>query len=206
MNRPDDMLDYTYTHSQTQATTGYFSCEPPASLTWEAALARLEAAPLDDFLHQHCLRQAAKKGLESLKQLARDCYDAEADAFRRPATASLVLECALLLPELAGAADVFPADAPERLAPSTPLIYLRAGVPTLISQIRKRGREYEMNIDEAYLRRLNDKYNHWIDTIYEGEVLVVDKDREDFVSDPAVLEKICAHIDALRAKRNDAAR
>ena len=126
MNRPDDMLDYTYTHSQTQATTGYFSCEPPASLTWEAALARLEAAPLDDFLHQHCLRQAAKKGLESLKQLARDCYDAEADAFRRPATASLVLECALLLPELAGAADVFPADAPERLAPSTPLIYLRA--------------------------------------------------------------------------------
>ena len=89
MNRPDDMLDYTYTHSQTQATTGYFSCEPPASLTWEAALVRLEAAPLDDFLHQHCLRQAAKKGLESLKQLARDCYDAEADAFRRPAAASL---------------------------------------------------------------------------------------------------------------------
>ena len=86
------------------------------------------------------------------------------------------------------------------------LIYLRAGVPTLISQIRKRGREYEMNIDESYLRRLNDKYNHWIDTIYEGEVLVVDKDREDFVSDPAVLDKICARIDALRAKRNDAAR
>ena len=63
-----------------------------------------------------------------------------------------------------------------------------------------------MKIDEAYLRRLNDKYNHWIDTIYEGEVLVVDKDREDFVSDPAVLEKICAHIDALRAKRNETAR
>ena len=28
------------------------------------------------------------------------------------------------------------------------LIYLKASVPTLISQIRKRGREYEMNIDE----------------------------------------------------------
>ena len=28
------------------------------------------------------------------------------------------------------------------------LIYLKAGVPTLTSQIRKRGREYEMNIDE----------------------------------------------------------
>ena len=31
------------------------------------------------------------------------------------------------------------------------LIYLKASVPTLISQIRKRGREYEMNIDELEL-------------------------------------------------------
>ncbi len=80
------------------------------------------------------------------------------------------------------------------------LIYLRAGVPTLISQIRKRGRDYEMNIDEAYLRRLNNKYNHWIDNIYEGDMLVIDKDHEDFVSDPAVFERICARIDALGVK------
>ena len=81
------------------------------------------------------------------------------------------------------------------------LIYLKASVPTLISQIRKRGREYEMNIDELYLKRLNDKYNHWIDHIYGGEVLVVDKDHEDFVSNPAVLERICARLDALKAKK-----
>ena len=80
------------------------------------------------------------------------------------------------------------------------LIYLTARVPTLISQIRKRVREYEMNIDERYLKRLNDKYNHWIDTIYEGEVLVIDKDHEDFVSDPAVFERICRRLDALKAR------
>lgn len=79
------------------------------------------------------------------------------------------------------------------------LIYLKASVPTLISQIRRRGREYEMNIDEQYLRRLNDKYNHWIETIYEGEVFVIDKDNEDFVKDPEVLDKICARLDSLRA-------
>ena len=79
------------------------------------------------------------------------------------------------------------------------LIYLRASVPTLISQIRKRGREYEMNIDENYLKRLNDKYNYWIDNLYDGEVLVIDKDHEDFVSDPAVFERICARLDALKA-------
>lgn len=79
------------------------------------------------------------------------------------------------------------------------LIYLKASVPTLISQIRRRGREYEMNIDEQYLRRLNDKYNHWIETIYEGEVFVIDKDNEDFVKNSEVLDKICARLDALRA-------
>lgn len=80
------------------------------------------------------------------------------------------------------------------------LIYLKASVPTLISQIRKRGREYEMNIDELYLKRLNDKYNHWIDTLYEGRVMVIEKDHEDFVADPSLLEKICAEIDALQTK------
>lgn len=79
------------------------------------------------------------------------------------------------------------------------LIYLKASVPTLISQIRRRGREYEMNIDELYLKRLNDKYNNWIDTIYDGEVLVIDKDHEDFVSDASVFENICARLDALKA-------
>lgn len=81
------------------------------------------------------------------------------------------------------------------------LIYLKASVPTLISQIRRRGREYEMNIDELYLKRLNDKYNNWIDTIYDGEVLVIDKDHEDFVSDATVFEKICARLDELKAKK-----
>lgn len=78
------------------------------------------------------------------------------------------------------------------------LIYLRAGVPTLTAQIRKRGRDYEQNIDEAYLRRLNEKYEHWIDAIYDGEVFTIDKDREDFVEDPSVLERLYARLDALR--------
>ena len=81
------------------------------------------------------------------------------------------------------------------------LIYLRASVPTLISQIRKRGREYEMNIDEQYLNRLNVKYNNWIDTIYDGPMMVIDKDREDFVDDATVFDRICARIDALNVAK-----
>ena len=77
------------------------------------------------------------------------------------------------------------------------LIYLKASVPTLISQIKMRGREYEQNIDEDYLNRLNDKYNHWIENIYEGRVLVVDKDTDDFVADPSIIDRICASLEEM---------
>ena len=53
------MLDYAYTHEQTQATTGYFSCVPPEDLDFDRALERLEAAPMDDFLHLHLLKLLA---------------------------------------------------------------------------------------------------------------------------------------------------
>ena len=74
------------------------------------------------------------------------------------------------------------------------LIYLRASVPKLVEQIRKRGRSYEQNIDEAYLARLNDKYDHWIENIYTGEVLTVDIDKSDFVLHPEVVEGIVERI------------
>ena len=77
------------------------------------------------------------------------------------------------------------------------LIYLKASVPTLISQIKMRGRDYEQNIDEAYLTRLNEKYNHWIENIYEGRVLVVDKDVDDFVADPSIIDRICASVEEM---------
>ena len=77
------------------------------------------------------------------------------------------------------------------------LIYLRASIPTLVAQIKHRGRDYEMNIDEAYLSRLNEKYEHWINTIYKGKVLIIDKDTDDFVADPKVVDKICAQLEEM---------
>lgn len=77
------------------------------------------------------------------------------------------------------------------------LIYLKSSVPTLISQIHRRGREYEQNIDESYLGRLNDKYNEWIDTMYNGEIFVIDKDKDDFVENPEVLEGLYKRLDQL---------
>ena len=75
------------------------------------------------------------------------------------------------------------------------LIYLRASIPTLVAQIKRRGRAYEMNIDESYLSRLNEKYEYWINNIYKGKVLIIDKDVDDFVADEAVVDRICEELD-----------
>ena len=80
------------------------------------------------------------------------------------------------------------------------LIYLRASIPTLVSQIKRRGRVYEMNIDEGYLQRLNDKYEHWINNIYKGRVLIIDKDVDDFVADGSVVDRICEQLNQLAAE------
>ena len=80
------------------------------------------------------------------------------------------------------------------------LIYLRASIPTLVAQIKRRGRAYEMNIDEQYLSRLNEKYEYWINNIYKGKVLIIDKDVDDFVADEAVVDRICEELDQFAQK------
>ena len=93
-------IAYAYTHETTQATTGYFSCQPPASLTLPQALARLEATPFDDFLRQHCLRQLSRRSPEEIKNLADELYDRETDSFRRMGLAGLLLVDPALRPIL----------------------------------------------------------------------------------------------------------
>ncbi|MBP3474275.1 MAG: deoxynucleoside kinase [Alistipes sp.] len=80
------------------------------------------------------------------------------------------------------------------------LIYLRASIPTLVAQIKRRGRAYEMNIDEQYLSSLNEKYEEWINNIYKGQVLIVDKDVDDFVANPEVVDRICEQLEAMTRK------
>lgn len=78
------------------------------------------------------------------------------------------------------------------------LIYLKASVPTLISQIRKRGRAYEMSIQEDYLARLNDKYENWINNIYKGQVITIDMDNRDFLADPSVIDRLMEKIEEMK--------
>ncbi len=75
------------------------------------------------------------------------------------------------------------------------LIYLRSSVPHLVSQIQKRGREYEKSIEIDYLEGLNERYEKWISE-YSGRVLVIDADGLDFQNRPEDLASITDKIDS----------
>ncbi len=76
------------------------------------------------------------------------------------------------------------------------LIYLRAGVPTLVNQIQQRGREYEESIRLDYLKRLNERYEAWISTYDKGKLLIIDVDNNRFPENQEDLGKIITSIDA----------
>jgi deoxyadenosine/deoxycytidine kinase len=76
------------------------------------------------------------------------------------------------------------------------LIYLRSTIPNLVSQIHKRGREYENSISIDYLSRLNERYEAWIHGYDKGKLLIIDVDKLDFVDNPEDLGHVINTIDA----------
>jgi deoxyadenosine/deoxycytidine kinase len=74
------------------------------------------------------------------------------------------------------------------------LIYLRAGVDTLMRQIALRGRDFEQSIQREYLEQLNRHYESWIRRYNRGPLLIVESDNLDFVNRKEDLEKVTRMI------------
>lgn len=87
------------------------------------------------------------------------------------------------------------------IQPPDLLIYLRASVPTLVSQIQKRGREYESAIRLDYLKNLNDMYEEWVESYKLGKILFIDVDNLKFSESSEqlgiVIEKVNADLHGL---------
>lgn len=88
------------------------------------------------------------------------------------------------------------------IKPPELLIYLKASVPTLMSHIRQRGVAYEAGISYEYLAMLNRRYEEWVET-YRGDILTIDIDNTDFVSNAADRAKV---IDAIKSQLGTRAR
>ncbi len=87
-------MRYLYTHKETKATTGYFTCQPDPEPILKEALDALRASPLDEFMHRHILHIMLRKPVAELLKLIPEPLEDD------PVLAALLLECALLNPIL----------------------------------------------------------------------------------------------------------
>jgi deoxyadenosine/deoxycytidine kinase len=80
------------------------------------------------------------------------------------------------------------------LPPPDLVIYLRASVPTLLTRIARRGRDYERQILPEYLAQLNELYEDWIANFSQCPVLTVPSDDLDYVSNSGHLDLIVEKV------------
>jgi len=69
------------------------------------------------------------------------------------------------------------------IRPPDLMIYLRCPMRTLKRRIKLRGRAMEQNIPTSYLKLLHSLYEEWIANYDLGDVLVIDTDRLDYLTD-----------------------
>jgi deoxyadenosine/deoxycytidine kinase len=77
------------------------------------------------------------------------------------------------------------------------MIYLRASIPHLVSNIQKRGRDYEQAIQIDYLRGLNELYDDFIYNKYPRKVLTIDVDNMDYLHNRQDFTSIIQKTDSL---------
>lgn len=74
------------------------------------------------------------------------------------------------------------------------LVYLKAEIPTLLKQIKIRGRDFEKSIEQNYLEKLNESYNEWIEKYSYGKKIVIETDELDFVNNAEHRDEIIHKI------------
>lgn len=75
------------------------------------------------------------------------------------------------------------------------LIYLKADIPKLVSQIKKRGRDFEAEISLDYLESLNRYYRDFATTYEHGRLIEFDVNDMDFANNPADFKLITDRLD-----------
>ena len=61
-------------------------------------------------------------------------------------------------------------------------VYLYQNTDRLLQNIKKRGRDYEQNIEAGYLQKIHDGYKNFISTQLDLNVLIIDVSEIDFVN------------------------
>ena len=70
------------------------------------------------------------------------------------------------------------------------IIYLKADTDTLLSRIKKRGRDYENSINSEYIHTLNISYNRWIESMSDQPVMIIETDYFNIFEDAKTFNDI----------------
>ena len=74
------------------------------------------------------------------------------------------------------------------------IIYLQANTDTLMSRIKNRKRDYELDISSEYIHSLNIYYDRWINKLPKEDVLIVKTDDFDVFNDKEFYDNIVSDI------------
>ena len=74
------------------------------------------------------------------------------------------------------------------------LIYLHADVKKLQENIKRRGRKYEQNISNNYLKKIEEKYFDYLKKQNDFPVLMLDVSKENFIEDEKIYNQIITEI------------
>lgn len=75
------------------------------------------------------------------------------------------------------------------------LVYLHRDVSELQKNIHKRGRDYELNISDEYLQKIQESYFQFLKQ-QNLKMLIIDLNTMDFMSDKSAFDKICQILDS----------
>ena len=74
------------------------------------------------------------------------------------------------------------------------LVYLHSKVERLQENIKKRGRDYEQNIKDEYLKNIEEKYFDYLKKQNDFPVLILDVSEADFIEDEKIYQQIIWEI------------
>jgi len=85
----------------------------------------------------------------------------------------------------------------DAIRPPDLMIYLRCSMRTLRKRIQLRGRDMEQAIPLAYLKRLQQLYEDWLESYRLSEILVLETDKLDYINDMVDCLDVMERVEAL---------
>ncbi|NUN69657.1 MAG: deoxynucleoside kinase [Bacteroidetes bacterium] len=74
------------------------------------------------------------------------------------------------------------------------VVYLQSSTERLMANIKKRGRSFEENMSEEYIKDLNEAYNYFFFRYKSAPLLIINATEIDFVNEPEDFEDLMTQI------------